>query len=171
MTANGNNYRIHFSANDITEYFEKLSPTEIPTFETLLVIAKSLVKRYASQRGHERALSKSESTDGDIEMSIKLGTPWASPSQADQSDTEELGETMLPQDDDCTSEAESGANEGMEGKVHVEKPGFDGDRVLANEQLFLQDHGWWIEAAYAVPEGDVGRVYEILKVCYEKPKT
>jgi hypothetical protein len=46
----------------------------------------------------------------------------------------------------------------------VEKAGFDGDRVLANAILFLQDAGWWVEAAYAVPEGDIGRVWEIMKV-------
>ncbi|KIJ89643.1 hypothetical protein K443DRAFT_154869, partial [Laccaria amethystina LaAM-08-1] len=41
---------------------------------------------------------------------------------------------------------------------------FDGDRVLANSILFLQDFGWWTEIAYAVPEGDIGRVFEILKI-------
>ena len=41
---------------------------------------------------------------------------------------------------------------------------FDGDRVLANSILFLQDFGWWTELAFAVPEGDIGRVFEILKV-------
>lgn len=49
-------------------------------------------------------------------------------------------------------------------KVHQEADDFDGDRVLANSILFLQDFGWWIEVAYAVPEGDIGRVFEILKV-------
>lgn len=52
----------------------------------------------------------------------------------------------------------------VEGKVHVKRPGFDGDHVLANEVLFLQDHGWWTEAAYAVLEGNVGQLYKILKV-------
>lgn len=49
-------------------------------------------------------------------------------------------------------------------KVHKEADHFDGDRVLANSVLFLQDFGWWIEIAYAVSEGDIGRVFEILKV-------
>ncbi|KAF8054715.1 hypothetical protein FPV67DRAFT_1657784 [Lyophyllum atratum] len=48
-------------------------------------------------------------------------------------------------------------------KVHVEAEGFDGDRVLANSILFLQDAGWWIEASYAIPEGGIGRAYEIMK--------
>jgi hypothetical protein len=49
-------------------------------------------------------------------------------------------------------------------KVHQEKPGFTGDRVLRNSQIFMQDFGWWIEFTNAVPEGDIGRVWEISKV-------
>lgn len=48
---------------------------------------------------------------------------------------------------------------------HVEDPDFSGDRSLANEALFLQDMGWWVIAAHAVPEGEIGRVWEIMKVC------
>ncbi|KAF7971918.1 hypothetical protein HWV62_19431 [Athelia sp. TMB] len=155
--------KIHFAADDIAIYFAKLSFVELPTFETLLMIAKTLVKRYTSQRGHERALSKSESTDNNRDMEIKPGTPWVSLTLADQSDVGGLERVVL-QDEDGISEAGSGANEGKEDTIHIERPGFDGDRVLANEELFLEDHGWWIEAAYAVPDGDVGRVYEILKI-------
>jgi len=52
----------------------------------------------------------------------------------------------------------------LQQKVHKEVDGFDSDHVLANSILFLEDFGWWIEAAHAIPEGDVGRVNEILKV-------
>jgi hypothetical protein len=48
--------------------------------------------------------------------------------------------------------------------AHVESAGFDGDRVLANEIVSLMEIGWWIEANYAIPEGDIGRVHEIFKV-------
>jgi hypothetical protein len=47
---------------------------------------------------------------------------------------------------------------------HTETPGFDGDRVLANSILFMLEYGWWLEAAYAIPEGDIGRFWEIMKV-------
>jgi hypothetical protein len=50
-------------------------------------------------------------------------------------------------------------------KVRTEEPGFDGDRVASNAILFLMEFGWWVELNYAIPEGDVGRVLEILKVC------
>jgi hypothetical protein len=47
---------------------------------------------------------------------------------------------------------------------HVEAVEFDGDRVLANSHLFKMEFGWWIEVAYSVSEGDIGRALEILKV-------
>ncbi|KAF9033045.1 hypothetical protein BDZ89DRAFT_1012477 [Hymenopellis radicata] len=43
------------------------------------------------------------------------------------------------------------------------REGFDGDQVLANSILYLRDFGWWTEISYAVADGDIGRVYEILK--------
>ncbi|KAF7371892.1 hypothetical protein MVEN_00046600 [Mycena venus] len=49
-------------------------------------------------------------------------------------------------------------------KSHQERPGFTGDRVLRNSQIFMLEFGWWIEMAWAVPEGDIGRVWEILKI-------
>jgi hypothetical protein len=48
--------------------------------------------------------------------------------------------------------------------AHIEAEGFDGDRVLANSILFMLEYGWWLEAAYAIPEGDIGRFWEIMKV-------
>ncbi|KAJ7711812.1 hypothetical protein B0H16DRAFT_1232979, partial [Mycena metata] len=30
--------------------------------------------------------------------------------------------------------------------------------------LFLREFGWWVEMNYAIPEGDVGRLMEILKI-------
>ncbi|KAJ7897469.1 hypothetical protein B0H13DRAFT_1884662 [Mycena leptocephala] len=49
-------------------------------------------------------------------------------------------------------------------KIHKEPAGFDGDRVLSNSILFLMKFGWWVELNYAIPEGDIGRVLEMLKI-------
>jgi hypothetical protein len=48
--------------------------------------------------------------------------------------------------------------------VHTEAADFSGDRTLANECLFLQDMGWWVIASHAVPDGEIGRLWEIMKV-------
>ncbi|THU86114.1 hypothetical protein K435DRAFT_868617 [Dendrothele bispora CBS 962.96] len=39
-----------------------------------------------------------------------------------------------------------------------EHENFTGDRVLANSILFKWEYSLWLELAYAVPEGDIGRV-------------
>jgi hypothetical protein len=49
-------------------------------------------------------------------------------------------------------------------KRHREHAGFTGDRVLRNMEVFLMEFGWWNEMAWAVPEVDIGRVWEIFKV-------
>ncbi|KAJ7766470.1 hypothetical protein DFH07DRAFT_710367, partial [Mycena maculata] len=48
--------------------------------------------------------------------------------------------------------------------VHTEDPDFSGDRSFANEILFLQDMGWWIIAAHAVPNSEMGHIWEIMKI-------
>ncbi|KAJ7336921.1 hypothetical protein DFH08DRAFT_915944 [Mycena albidolilacea] len=44
------------------------------------------------------------------------------------------------------------------------EPGFTGDRVLRNSEIFLLEFRWWIEMAWSVSEGDTGRVWEIIKI-------
>ncbi|KAJ7880810.1 hypothetical protein B0H14DRAFT_2247613, partial [Mycena olivaceomarginata] len=48
--------------------------------------------------------------------------------------------------------------------LHKENPGFTGDRVLRNSEIFLLDFGWWIEMAWSISKGDIGHVWEIIKV-------
>ena len=41
----------------------------------------------------------------------------------------------------------------------------EGDRVLANSITFMRDAMMSHEMSYAIAEGDMGRVYEVMKVC------
>lgn len=38
------------------------------------------------------------------------------------------------------------------------------DQLLGNLVLYMRDTFWYLEFASAVPEGDIGRVFEIIKV-------
>jgi hypothetical protein len=51
---------------------------------------------------------------------------------------------------------------GVEG--YIEEEGFEGDCVLANAEVFLQEFGWWIVADYCIPEGAVGSLLEVFKI-------
>ncbi|KII90232.1 hypothetical protein PLICRDRAFT_108509 [Plicaturopsis crispa FD-325 SS-3] len=141
-------WRIHYDCDDILAHFTRLDM--LPTFESLWSIAELLVVRYASQGAHERALHPEEAQAAPVAKHFPIGSPWRGSPRCD-GDTAPATSTTPAQPTD-----------------HNDAAGFHGDRVLANEILFLQDMGWWIEAAYAVPEGDIGRVWEIMKACIIK---
>ena len=45
-----------------------------------------------------------------------------------------------------------------------EKPGWNGDRQMANLTLRMRDCLWYYELCHAIVDGDIGRVMEIIKV-------
>ena len=120
--------------------------------------ANILVGRYASQDAYEQALSSTESNDAPAPLKVKFGPPSASANA--YTSPIDVGTEI---DENLEAAPPSLPTENVP-KVHKEAENFDGDRVLANSILFLQDFGWWTEIAYAVPEGDIGRVFEIMKV-------
>jgi hypothetical protein len=133
---------------DLLSHFAHLaSQNNLPSLETLLCCADTLVNRYASQDAYEQALSLADSNDAPTSMKVSVGPSTTMSTVVDIVE----GDLPAPPIEDLP-------------KVHQEINNFDGDRVLANSILFLQDFGWWTEIAYAVPEGDIGRVFEILKV-------
>ena len=144
-----NAIRVSYGAKpDLLSHLKSLATkNELPSLDTLIQQAGSLVDRYASQDAYDQALSKAESGDAPETMKISFGPAWTNQSTGS---TDSAPVPLLPTEDVP--------------KVHKEANDFDGDRVLANSILFLQDFGWWIEIAYAVSEGDIGRVFEILKV-------
>ena len=154
------NFRVFLNAKlDLLSHFAGLTKNEeLPTLDMLLLQAAILVDRYASQDAYEQALSQAESTDAPAAMKVKCGPSWTSSSHGVLSMVMNI-EVPGSQDTDATSLPHENVP-----KAYEETDKFDGDRVLANSILFLQDFGWWTELAFAVPEGDIGRVFEILKV-------
>ena len=45
----------------------------------------------------------------------------------------------------------------------AEKPGWKGDRQMANLVLRMRDGFWYYELCHAITDGDIGRVSEIIK--------
>ncbi|KAJ7791639.1 hypothetical protein B0H13DRAFT_1454109, partial [Mycena leptocephala] len=127
------------STDDLDAYFRNLAETnELPDLSTLLGYTMVLVDRYATQSAIRASLSESESTAADRSNKVPVGND--------------------------TKATRTSQDTGRRPKVHQEKDGFTGDRVLRNSQIFMQDFGWWIEFAHAVPEGDIGCVWEIMKI-------
>ncbi|KAF8147015.1 hypothetical protein K438DRAFT_1525181, partial [Mycena galopus ATCC 62051] len=138
--------RVYFGADDIVNHFEKPT-TNIPSIDSLWTSARILVCRYSSQQVYNLALSKNLSDSAAESMQVPCGSPWTPPVEPSQSASE--GKTKKKKKANIK---------------HVEEVDFTGDQVLVNEILFLQDMGWWNIAARAVPDGEIGRVWEIMKI-------
>ncbi|KAJ6628483.1 hypothetical protein B0H10DRAFT_2209395 [Mycena sp. CBHHK59/15] len=177
-------WRIFFEADNIITHFED-PKLIVPDVESLWASARILVRRYASQEAYNQALREDFADSASDAMKIPRGTPWTPPvdnsrsarvdedaeAEEDPEETviDELGEAAGLEEifADSDTGSASGKKRGKKKKKstkHVEAEDFSGDRGLANEVLFLQDMGWWIIADHAVPDGEVGRLWEIMKV-------
>ncbi|KAJ7210267.1 hypothetical protein B0H12DRAFT_957751, partial [Mycena haematopus] len=143
---------------DLKNYFIHLEKADrLPNLETILNDATTLVGRYASHAAFQNSLRASEATSADNMNRVPTGSPWVARggSGVISRETGESVDSEMP---------ETGKESTAAPKLHQERPGFTGDRVLRNSQVFLLEFGWWIEMAWAVPEGDIGRVWEIMKI-------
>ncbi|KAJ7886538.1 hypothetical protein B0H14DRAFT_3729305 [Mycena olivaceomarginata] len=174
---------------DLLAHFDELAAHDcLQTLEDLLEQASIIRERYACQTAYEQSLDKLEQDGASSRTKFPEGskqTPATAPDASaaeSEADTDMPGLDDIPDDDEPAPLGEdlepsigisttpepaepTGKSQEEEGpKTHKEPPGFDGDRVLSNAILFLMEFGWWIELNYAIPEGDVGRVFEILKI-------
>jgi hypothetical protein len=159
------NFRVFLNAEpDLLSYFADLVANDkLPTGNALLLQAGTLMDCYTSQDAYEQALSRAESVDAPGPMKVPFGplsTGSGHSASRGETNTEVSENVDVPDSQDNPPPLRT---ENLP-RAHQETDKFDGDRVLANSILFLQDFRWWIELAYAVPDGDIGRVFEILKV-------
>ncbi|KAF7339868.1 hypothetical protein MVEN_01903600 [Mycena venus] len=157
-------WRIFFGVDDLRKYFQDLAKSnKLPTLSTLLEHAELLTDRYASQAAIEHALDVSEATNTEYFNRVPEGRPWVPPRQTTMRtapEPEDAEDTEMPGLDEIRE-----PNDGEEiPEQHEEKPEFTGDRVLRNSEIFMMEFGWWLEMVTAVPEGDIGRVWEIFKI-------
>ncbi|KAF8179974.1 hypothetical protein K438DRAFT_1768628 [Mycena galopus ATCC 62051] len=141
-------------------------------------------ERYASQAAYDQSLDKAEQEEATARTKFPAGSSWTPPcapetpaaAQHDK-DAEMPDLAEIPGDDAGEVEEDNeptakvphmtepdevtgkSAVDKDGPKVHKEIPGFDGDRVLSNSILFIMEFGWWIELNYAIPEGDVDRIF------------
>ncbi|KAJ7130913.1 hypothetical protein C8R46DRAFT_1235915 [Mycena filopes] len=169
-------WRISFGADDIIEHFAQPMPNP-PDLQALLATARKLVRCYASQQAYSQALDEDWVNSAPVDMKLPTGSPWVPPVDHSRAraggDEPEEDEPEAPIMDEGGEEAEipsepedGGAKKSKKTRpsVHVEAEGFTSDRVMANEILFLQDMSWWVIASDAVPDGEIGRVWEVLKI-------
>ncbi|KAJ7796096.1 hypothetical protein B0H14DRAFT_2390994 [Mycena olivaceomarginata] len=141
-------WRIELETDDLRDFFndpKTLNP--FPDFEFLLGRAGMLVDKYATQSAIQASLTLKDSTDRNRESKVKVGSAWTAETTAADDDSEPPGLSEIEEPDTPRNAS-----------------AFTGDRVLRNSQIFMQDFGWWVEFAHSIPEGDIGRAFEIMKI-------
>lgn len=148
--------RNHFKCKDIFEHFKSLSVSKaLPDIEVLEKTARILHCAFSSTRGLYYALGDTTATNSWTEI-VALGSPW-SPSPVIASSQPSK---PPPKSTNSQKAADEASTKPDTAGRHIK-----GDRVLANSINFMRDALMSREMSYAIAEGDVGRVYEILKVC------
>jgi hypothetical protein len=122
------------------------------------VLARSLYQNYSTTRAVHRALNTTPGQTNDWSDFVPLGSPWSPPPINHTS----VGNTTKSRRKQSTQTKR--ANASTANTTKSISPPFEGDRTLAKSITVMRDLIWQRELAYAVAEGDVGRVYEILKV-------
>lgn len=110
-------------------------------------------------------------TEGESEWikTIPVGTTWTGPppddTSADVGITTTTANAHAAEKAKAAREKKSNKKQGASASQDAEEePPFKGDRILARSISFMRDMLISRECAYAIAEGDSGRVYEILKV-------
>ncbi|KAH7920579.1 hypothetical protein BV22DRAFT_996910, partial [Leucogyrophana mollusca] len=148
-------WRIHFGTNDIFQYFTDLATRNaLPDLEEFEEIARKLHRAYSSTRAIHRALAD-VTLDSDWAKTVPQGTAWTG-TQAGHS----TGDTTPVNDGAATKKPRHAKQQGEPSSMEP----FRGDLVLAKEIAYLRDTILSREGALATAEGDVGRVYEAMKI-------
>ncbi|KAJ7801382.1 hypothetical protein B0H14DRAFT_3783336 [Mycena olivaceomarginata] len=117
---------------------------QLPDLDTILDDATMLADRYTSQAAIQNSMRTAEATSPKNPNPVPVGTPWSARGSSDSA--ADINTVDTPP------------------TLHKENPRFAGDRVLRSSEIFLLEFGWWIEMAWSVSEGDIGRVWETIKI-------
>jgi hypothetical protein len=155
--------RVHFGTTDIFAYFEEHERLQtLPTFEELEVAAKQLFETYVAPRArHEVRIDARDEATADIPRA-PLGSPWQSPAPPTTAlkKGKEKAVKALKVGASTTTKKKTQKKKVAE----VPKPPFVGDQVAFDDGTFMYDAMISREVAAAVAQGDIGRVWEGLKV-------
>jgi len=146
---------LYFKSENVWTHFNALDKHELPTAEELFKIALSLYDNYSNPKAatiFELGCQPNSSI-------VSVGEPWR------EEDTQP--KPVPVESDDTNAEPGEGETKGK-GDSQKEKDSasakFDGDHTLMRSALLIYEALVSKEVAQAVAEGDIGRVYEGIKV-------
>ena len=145
------------------QYFNKV-PT-IPSFEDLKIGAIFLFDAFTSSKAQYEAMDDARDESSDRVKSLPIGSTW---------DTSAINTSNIFTPTEITN-AEKQAScaalkrKNVAKKSHVSDPLdqlFFGDRVFADAVIFKCDAMFAWELAHSTSDGDVGQMWECIKVCH-----
>jgi hypothetical protein len=145
--------RIHFEGNNgnLLEYFiRKEANQSIPSFSKLWEEAQAVFLRYGHPHAFEHAMNGQFPSS---EVEIAHGDEWKLIKEP----------SSVPLDIANSKKQKKPPKEGTEGEDEGNIP-FRGDQSLAQSCRFLYDATVSREIIFATADGDIGRVWEVLKV-------
>ncbi|KAJ7878115.1 hypothetical protein B0H14DRAFT_2567380 [Mycena olivaceomarginata] len=131
---------------DLRDFFnDPKTPNPFPDFDFLLGRAGMLVDKYATQSAIQASLTLKDSTDRNRKNQVQVGSAWTADTTATTNDSEPPGLSEIEEPDTPRNASVPLPSKAPDDapRVHEEKEGFTGDRVLRNSQIFMQDLGWW----------------------------
>ncbi|KAJ7480367.1 hypothetical protein B0H11DRAFT_1724975 [Mycena galericulata] len=150
---------VHFKCDDLHVYFRNLADTKsLPSFEDLEIIAKQLYDTHTGMAAQTEALYDARDGKSSWTSKVPLGTPWV-PVAVDTTSA------AVPRRKRRSKKAQTDKPEKTKApKSNEPPPIFYGDAVFSDSVYFMRDASISREAAAAVAEGSVGRLYEALKI-------
>ncbi|PPQ82133.1 hypothetical protein CVT24_012465, partial [Panaeolus cyanescens] len=145
-------WRIRFNCEDLRAHFRNLAEKkQLPTFQELESHADALHSAYSTTQAIYEALGDTATSNTKWSRTVPLGTPWPeTPHPVDPS------KPLVPKP---TKSAKSAP------KIPAaQRRDSKGDRSLSNSIALIRDGLLSMEFSFASAEGDVGRVYELLKI-------
>jgi hypothetical protein len=138
----------------LEEYFLETGPLHDITFDEFLKIAEQVYNRYMCNAAHEAALGY-----GDRDPAL-YGSPVI-PNVTDSVPAPSDKESPLSSAAPGQSKKRAAKNKAT---ANVVRNFSQGDQTLATTINFLRITFWYLEMCAAAAEGDIGRIFEIIKV-------
>lgn len=164
--------------DDLFEHFEKLEEHNIPTIQTLRRYAHELHDQYSTQRAWVLAMQGGSAADsaGWVKGKVWESGPMVQEEQHENivagfseaggqgvADEHATAQEREPHASSSSSEDASSPSSNAESSVGSDQ-GVSGDQSLAQSILFMRDTMVSRDASHAVASGDVGRLWEDMKV-------
>jgi hypothetical protein len=142
--------RLLLNTDNLNDHFESLEePLSGPQ---LLTIAKQLVFRWASTHAYDIAMFSNTYWEG----------PKGPDVFSDSSDSD--SDVPLVQRRFAQRSVDTGSTCERAGLCSAAASGFRGDHCLANSIIRMRDSLWHFEFNWAVADGDIGRVMQVMSV-------